>query len=198
MKQILKVYLFHFIAAVLSVLVFLIIISFYLDSFTRHNKYIETPYLIRLPLNDAIKLIESKKLKYSIVDSIYTPQDKPGIVIAQNPEPYSKVKENRNIYITITSFHPPKIQMPKLVDMSERQAIMVIKSYELKLGKITYEIADCNGCVIKQMSNGKEIKAGEYIKKGSIIDIVVGKKDNITPPSDSDTIKTNEHSLDIK
>jgi beta-lactam-binding protein with PASTA domain len=66
---------------------------------------------------------------------------------------------------------------------------MTIKSYDLKLGKIMYEPSDCNGCVIKQISNGKEIKAGEYINKGSIIDIVVGKKDNIVSPLQSDTIQ---------
>jgi len=189
MKQILKVYLLHFIAAFLSVFIFLIIISFYLDSFTKHNEYIETPELIRLPLKEAVRLIESKKLKYTVIDSIYKPGEKSGIVIAQNPDPHSKVKENRTIYITITSFYPPKIEMPKLVDMSERQAVMTIKSYDLKLGKIMYEPSDCNGCVIKQISNGKEIKAGEYINKGSIIDIVVGKKDNMVSPLHSDTIQ---------
>ncbi|GIV29328.1 MAG: PASTA domain-containing protein [Bacteroidia bacterium] len=196
MKQILKFYLFHFIAAVLSVVVFLVIISFYLDSFTKHNEYIETPELIRLPLKDAVRLIESKKLKYTIIDSIYKPEEKPGIVIAQNPDPHSKVKENRTVYITITSFQPPKIEMPKLVDMSERQAVMIIKSYGLRLGKIIYEPSDCNGCVIKQMTGDKEIKAGDYVKKGSTIDIVVGKKDNLTLPSDNDTIKTKENPLD--
>lgn len=194
-KSILKIYLFHFIAAVLSVFLFLWIISIYLNTFTKHAQYIDTPDILHLPIKDAIKIIENKKLRYTIIDSIYKPELKPGIVIDQNPEPFTKVKENRNIYITITSFQPPRIQMPKLQDLSERQAIMLIKSYDLKLGKIIYQPSYCNGCVIQQLFNNKEIAPGEYIKKGSIIDIVVGQKENRNNLSINDTIKEKETSL---
>lgn len=196
-KQIIKIYSLHFIAAVISVFIFLWIISKYLNSFTKHGEYIETPNVLKLPLKQAIQLIENKKLRHTIIDSIYHADEKPGIVLSQNPEPHFKVKENRNIYIVISSFLPPPIQMPKLVDMSERQAAMVLKSYDLKLGKIIYELSYCNGCVVKQLYNGKEIKPGEYIKKGSKINLVVGQKgQSVQMFNTADTINTESNSLD--
>lgn len=194
-SQIIKIYLLHFAGAVLSVILFLWFISLYLNTYTKHGEYIETPNVLKLSLKDAIKIIESKKLRYTIIDSIFNPDEKPGIVISQNPEPSFKVKENRTVYLVITSFLPPKIQMPKLVDMSERQAIMTINSYNLKLGKIIYEPSYCNGCVIMQLHKNKEIKPGEKINKGSVIDIVVGIKGNASITSPEDTIKTEENSL---
>jgi beta-lactam-binding protein with PASTA domain len=68
--------------------------------------------------------------------------------------------------------------MPKLVDRSTRQAVFMIESYGLKVGKITEISGDCKGCVLKQFFNGKEIAAGEVIKKGSKIDLAVGRKDD--------------------
>lgn len=195
-KTILKVYLLHLFFAILSVALFLFAISTYLNKFTKHNEYITLPKVIGLPLQEAGNILQNKKLRYTIIDSIYLSDKKPGIVIAQNPEPETKVKENRNIYLTITSFQPPSIEMPKLVDLSERQAIMVLKSYGLKLGKIIYQPSYCNGCVIKQLHKNKEIEPGKYIQKNSVIDIVVGQKGTHTIIQD--TINNNDTSLDNK
>lgn len=198
-KRVQTTYLLHFVAAVSSLIIFLWLISIYLDAYTLHGKYIDTPNLIHLPLKDAIQIIESKKLRYKIIDSIYQPKEKPGVVISQNPDTNTKVKENRTIYLTISSFQPPSIEMPKLVDLSERQAIMILSSYGLKLGKIIYEPSYCNGCVVKQLYNHQEILPGKYIKKGSIIDLVVGQKNNFTPTTSSakhDTINSNDTSFE--
>lgn len=182
----------HFVVAVVSVTLFLWGISYYLDSYTKHGAYIPSPNVLKMPINQAIQEITKNHLRYKIIDSIYQPNEKSGIVISQNPEPTMYVKENRVIYLTITSFQPPQIEMPKLVDLSERQAIMVLKSYGLKLGKIAYENAYCNGCVVKQLYKGNNIDPGKYIKKGSVIDLVIGQKNNVIK---NDTIKTDETSL---
>lgn len=194
-KDILKKYFVHFLLAVFSLLLFMFGISAYLDNYTRHNEYISTPNVIDLPLKEGIQILQNKKLRYSILDSTYNPDKKPGHIINQNPEPNTKVKENRNVYLSITSFLPPSIEMPKLVDLSERQAIMVLKSYDLKLGKIIYEPSYCNGCVVKQLYKNKEILPGKYIPKNSVIDIVVGKKETkVLLPND--TINDTTSSLD--
>lgn len=195
-KSILKVYLYHLIAAILSVFLFLWLISYYLEYYTKHNKYIQTPNLLYLPIKKAIALIQSKNLKYHILDSIYQPNQKPGIVISQNPEPNTHVKENRSIYLTITRFLPPLIEMPELIDMSERQAIITLTSYNLKLGKIHYEPSYCNGCVINQLYQNKPIEPGNLIREGSEIDLVVGKKGYPNQTSLLDTIRTPTSSFD--
>jgi beta-lactam-binding protein with PASTA domain len=67
--------------------------------------------------------------------------------------------------------------MPKLMDRSERQAKQMIISYGLKIGQVTTKAADCNGCVIEQMFEGKPIEPGQKVKKGSKIGLVVGVRE---------------------
>src|SRR5687768_7567405 len=99
----------------------------------------------------------------------------------------SKVKHNRTVYLYVTGMVAPQVVMPKLVDRSERQARLIITSYGLKVGKITPKEADCNGCVLSQSIRGKEIEAGTGVKKGSVVDLVVGKKDYFYDSGSGDT-----------
>ncbi len=149
-----------------------------LGIYTHHGEKATVPDFKGKNLSELDAFIEGKNVRYLVVDSLYDPSEKPGIVIKQDPEAKSEVKHNRMIYLYVTSVVAPQIQMPKLVDKSTRQALFMIESYGLKQGRIEEINADCNGCVIKQLYKGKEISVGAGIKKGSKIDLVVGRKDN--------------------
>jgi beta-lactam-binding protein with PASTA domain len=143
--------------------------------------------------NERHLFLSDKKVSYLIIDSIYDPNEKHGVVIKQEPEYNSKVKENRTIYLYVTGNVPPQIQMPKLIDRSERQARLIIQTYGLKLGKVTEKRADCNGCVIGQIINGKDVNPGSTVKKGSIVDLIVGFKDELFSSSaTADSTKKDE------
>jgi beta-lactam-binding protein with PASTA domain len=107
-------------------------------------------------------------------------------VLRQDPESNDRVKHNRKVYLYVTGLVPPGVIMPKLIDRSERQARLIIETYGLKVGKITPKEADCNGCVLSQSIRGVEIEPGKDVKKGSVVDLVVGTKDHIyTAEADS-------------
>ncbi len=116
-----------------------------------------------------------------------TLKEKSGIVIRQEPEPKSQVKHNRTIYLYVTGMVAPQIQMPKLIDRSERQARLIIQTYGLKVGRVTEKQADCNGCILAQTIKGVDVEAGQGVKKGSVIDLVVGIKDNYFTSNPGDT-----------
>ncbi len=149
-----------------------------LGIYTHHGEVAEVPNFNGKAISELDAFVEGKNVRYLIVDSLYEPEEKPGIVIKQDPEAKSEVKHNRMIYLYVTSRVAPQIQMPKLVDKSTRQALFMIESYGLKQGRVEEVNADCNGCVIKQLYKGKEIATGTGIKKGSKIDLVIGKRDN--------------------
>jgi beta-lactam-binding protein with PASTA domain len=96
-------------------------------------------------------------------------------VVKQEPEPNEQVKDNRTIYLYVTSILPPSIEMPKLVDRSLRQAAAMIITYGLKLGKTKFVPDQCANCVLDQLVKGKKIEPGATIPKGTVIDLVVGK-----------------------
>jgi len=171
-------------------LVFFCLIK-YLGSYTNHGEFVEVPDFKNQETANLKSFIANKEVSYQIIDSIYDPKEKAGIVIRQEPEAKSKVKHNRTIYLYVTGMVAPQIQMPKLIDRSERQARLIIQTYGLKIGRVVEKAADCNGCIMAQSIKGVPIEAGASVKKGSIIDLVVGVKDNFYNSNPGDTANTN-------
>jgi beta-lactam-binding protein with PASTA domain len=182
-----KVFLKHFALAVISLALILWILFKLLAVYTHHGETAEVPDFKGKAIAELDNFVAGKHVNYTIIDSVYNPDEKPGIVLKQDPEAKSLVKHNRTIYLYVTSTQPPQIAMPKLVDRSIRQALFMIESYGLKQGKITEVAGDCNGCILKQYYKGKEIKPGDPIKKGSKIDLVAGKREDSFISAASDT-----------
>lgn len=143
--------------------------------YTKHGVTVPVPDFTGQPVFGLDEFVADKKVRYQIIDSIYDPKEKPGTILRQDPEKETQVKENRVIYLYVTSVLPPLIEMPKLVDRSLRQAIAMIESYGLQANPPTYVADACKNCVLKQLHNGKEIAPGTKLKKGSRIDLVIGK-----------------------
>jgi eukaryotic-like serine/threonine-protein kinase len=177
--------------AIILVVIFLVFFGSvkFLESYTNHGQFVVVPDVTGKKLAELPALAARHKVSYQVIDSIYDPEEKPGIVLRQDPLPLSKVKHNRTVYLYVTGMVPPQILMPKLIDRSERQARLVIETYGLKIGRVEEKEADCNGCVLSQSIRGREIEQGETVKKGSVIDLVVGRKGPFFP-DDSDSLST--------
>ncbi|MFN8416179.1 MAG: PASTA domain-containing protein [Cytophagaceae bacterium] len=145
----------------------------YLPSVTHHGEYIEVPKLDGMTVEQVEKLMDEKGLRYEINDSTYKPEMKPNMVLSQHPLPGSQVKENRRIYITITSTLPPDIAMPDLIDRPMRDAENQIKFHGLLIGKVD-TVPYPGNVVRKQLYQGKVISKGTMVPKGSKIDLIVG------------------------
>ena len=146
----------------------------FLNVYTLHGQGIQVPDFSGLKINQIDTFILHKKLNYLIIDSVYDFKAKKGIVIKQDPEPNNNVKDNRTIYLTVTAMLPPQVKMPKLQDRSLRQAMAMLETYGLKLGKTQYIADQCLNCVLDQLVQGKKIEAGTIIKKGAMIDLIIG------------------------
>ena len=84
--------------AVGTVLFVFLLAFFSLGIYTRHGSGIQVPQLQTLPIDKAIALLKAQNLEYKI-DSVYVPDEKPGSVVQQDPDPGTMVKENRTIYL---------------------------------------------------------------------------------------------------
>jgi beta-lactam-binding protein with PASTA domain len=146
----------------------------WLDSYTQHGETITVPDLKGMNMEQVERQLKSKNLQYAVFDSLYEKDSKPNSVLDQNPKPDAKVKENRTIYITVNAFNPPQFKMPKLVDKSLRQAQIELESYGLVVGQLTYIPDMAQNAVLKQLVDGKEIKPGDLIAKGTTVDLVLG------------------------
>lgn len=187
-----KVFLKHLVLSVVSLAIVLWLSFKLLGVYTHHGETAEVPDFAGKKISELDQFVSGKNVGYIIIDSIYSPEEQPGVVIKQDPEAKSLVKHNRVIYLYVTSTQAPQMAMPKLVDRSTRQAVFMIESYGLKVGKITEIAGDCKGCVLKQFFNGKEIAAGEVIKKGSKIDLAVGKQEEVYVAATDSAAVTND------
>jgi eukaryotic-like serine/threonine-protein kinase len=163
--------------AVIAVIVALMLFFFffvYLPTTTNHGETIQVPNIRGMKLQEVEALLEENNLRFAVNDSSYDPNKEPFVVTLQDPVPGFRVKEGRKVYITYNMKTPPTIKMPKLIDMSLKNAQMVLKSYGLTLGQIR-EVPDlAMNAVLKQLVNGKEIAAGDPVAKGTVVDLVVG------------------------
>ena len=85
-----------------------------------------------------------------------------------------KAKEGRKIYLTLNSIKPPNIKMPQLINGSVKNAQLVLKTYDLLLGKINYVPDMAANAVIQQYYKDDIVPSGSLIPKGSIIDLDIG------------------------
>ncbi|MBI4930134.1 MAG: PASTA domain-containing protein [Bacteroidetes bacterium] len=146
-----------------------------LGSFTHHGELITVPDFLNVKIDELDKFISDKHLRYEVIDSVFDAKIAAGVVVKQDPEKNSSVKQNRIIYLTVSAKMAPLVKMPNLVDASMRQALAMLDSYGLKAGRRDYRPDPCVNCVLVQTMKGKKIEAGEMIPKGSVIDLVLGK-----------------------
>lgn len=155
----------------------------YLPKTTNHGQTITVPNIEGMQLNQLEDFLIKRNLRYEINDSAYSAEYPPLTVLKQYPHAGSKVKEGRNIFISINRLEPPTVPVPNLVDGSVVNAEAVLKSNELKRGKIELVPGPFN--VVKEMKyQGQVIAPSERVPKGAIIDLVVmdgGSKDFEAP-----------------
>jgi len=156
----------------------------YLDSYTNHGQRIEVPNLVGKKADQARVLLEEQDLKLELLDSVYKPELAPGTILAQDPAPTAKsdvyVKEGRIIRVQVSK-RTRMIEMPSLIDKSQRFAESVLKNRGLKYRIEFKQTNEANGAVLKQLFRGQEIHEGQRIPIGSVITIVVGRNEGGQP-----------------
>ena len=153
----------------------MVLFYLYFPIITNHGETITVPDLKGVNYDEIDDYLTQRNLKYEIIpDSSFTTDYPPLSVIFQNPIEGKKVKEDRKIYLTLNSIQPPKIKMPKLINGSVKNAQLILKTYDLFLGKINYVPDMAANAVIQQYHNGDIIQGGDLISKGSTIDLDIG------------------------
>jgi beta-lactam-binding protein with PASTA domain len=153
----------------------LMILLLWLNIYTRHGQARTVPDFFGLTMDKADSLARKSKMRFQVIDSVYTSIVPRGCVADQNPKAGFKVKKWRNISLTINAFRPEMVAMPNLMDLPLRQAIKVIESSGLVLGRLLYKPDLSVNVVLSQLYNGKEIAEKDSVQKGSVVDIVLGK-----------------------
>ena len=170
-----KLFLKQLVLAFLFLAAIVILLLIWLNFYTRHGQARPVPDFMGLDIEQAEQLARKNKMRYVIIDSVYTAAVPRGSIADQNPKPGFRVKKWRNINLTINAFNPEMVAMPNLIDLPKRQALALIESAGLTMGELRY-IPDLSiDVVLQQLYNGRNVAGGDSLQKGSVIDLVLGK-----------------------
>lgn len=161
--------------ALLIVFGIIMILLIGLNIYTRHGQAVPVPDFTGLNMEATRSLAKKSKMRFHVVDSVYTSHVMLGCVAEQNPKPGFRVKKWRNIALTVNAHRPEMVAVPDLVDLPLRQAIALIESSGLVMGTLRYKPDLSVNIVLNQLHNGRDIAAKDSIQKGSVIDLVLGK-----------------------
>lgn len=159
---------------VIGVAIVLLLIIF-LNIYTHHGQSRPTPEMRGLTIDEARRVAEKNKMRFQIIDSVYTAFVPRGCVAEQMPLPGHRVKKGRIIKVTINAFNPEMVAVPDLVGLPRRQAVSVIETAGLQVGQLTYVPDLTVDFVLKQTLHGREVAPGDSVQKGMVIDLVLGR-----------------------
>jgi len=173
-----KTFKLNAIAAIGITILLIVVNMIALRFYTNHGDSVTIPDLKGKTSQEVTSILDKLDLRVQIRDSVYSREVAPGTVLDQFPKPGMKVKQNRNIQITLSAISQVKIPMPQLTDISYRQAINLIESSGLIAGKIEYKVSEFPNLVLEQKIDGRNVRVGEMTPKGSVVDLVLGSDSN--------------------
>ncbi|WP_222166916.1 PASTA domain-containing protein [Edaphocola aurantiacus] len=144
-----------------------------LSLMTKHGDSTTVPNLKGKNAAEAIKVLEQQGFKINI-DSIFDPTKKALEILDVQPVQGSTVKPGRTIFLLVNKTYAPEVEMPNLVNLSFRSAVLILESNKLVLGDTLFKPDMAKDAVLQQLINGVAIKPGQKVRQGSRIDLVVG------------------------
>ena len=169
-----KQFLRHLGLAAAITLILLLGTLLWLKIYTHHGRTILVPDLTGLTIEEVDDVTSSRRLRFEVVDSVFSTEMPRGTVLKQNPHATSQVKKNRKIFLTMNAVNPEMVSMPQLVGLSFRQARLALQNAGLLQGTITYRPDFAKNNVLQQMHRDTVINEGTLITKGAVIDLVLG------------------------
>lgn len=150
----------------------------WLRQYTRHAITMRVPDLVGLDLEAAEALLVNRSLKALVIDSVHVDDMPKGSVVDQTPKAGVDVKPDRKVYLVLNARQPKMLDMPRLIDLSKRQAISVLEIIGLQVKELQYRPDPCVDCVVDQLYKGAPIAPDARIRHGEAITLVLGSGDN--------------------
>ena len=161
-----------------------VVLALVLRLFTHHGSSLQIQDFTGMQVAIAQEKARAGKLELVVTDSIFSVDETPGIVLTQYPKPFSRIKKNRSVYVTVNSSSPPPVILPSLVGTYDygqytrklqRLGIkyrLIEKRFDAKLEENTILFVYFNG---KEVSD-EELRQGFKIPKGSTVDFIVSER----------------------
>ena len=177
-------------AILITVIIFLGL-KWWLNVYTRHGQAVIVPDVKGLSVQEASAFFNNSNLRFEVVDSVYNKNSKQGAIVETIPTAGTKVKENRNIFITINAFSSRTSIIPDVKNLSLRQAIAKLNAVDFKDIQVKHVPAAWKDLVLGLEYKGREINAGERLSLDSKLVLLVSEVQNTDGYNGDSSIESN-------
>lgn len=139
-----------------------------MPEYTNYNEGVTVPDVTKVSLDDAQALLTDYGLRYEVLDRRANSAYPANYIIDQSPQPLQLVKPNRKVYLTVNTEVRPKAVVPKLTDLSFRNAKIQLENYGFTLGTTSYESNRFRNTVLRQ-----SLTPGDTVDRGASINLVI-------------------------
>ena len=145
----------------------------WLDHYTRHNEAVIVPDVKGLSMNEAKSFLDNTGLRYNVIDSVFSNDVNPGAIVEVVPEPGSKVKEGRIVFVTINALTAQMAIIPEVADLSFRQAYALLRSLGFKNIEVKFVPGDYKDLAVGVERNAQMINRGERVPLASTLTLII-------------------------
>jgi beta-lactam-binding protein with PASTA domain len=139
-----------------------------MPEYTNYNEGVTVPDVTKISLNEAETLLTDYGLRYEVLDRRANAAYPANYIIDQSPQPLQLVKPNRKVYLTVNTEVRPKAVVPKVVDLSFRNARIQLENYGFTLGTTSYESSRFRNTVLRQ-----SLAPGDTVDRGAAVNLVI-------------------------
>lgn len=145
----------------------------WLNHYTRHNEAVIVPDVKGLSMNEAKSFFDNTGLRYNVIDSVFSNDVNPGAIVEVVPEPGSKVKEGRIVFVTINALTAQMAIIPEVADLSFRQAYALLRSLGFKNIEVKFVPGDYKDLAVGVERNAQMINRGERVPLASTLTLII-------------------------
>lgn len=170
-----RVFLINLGLALLAVVLIVYLSMQWLKGSTNHGEFVEVPDLAKLSVMEMRETLESAGLRYEVLDSAnFDPSYPRFSIIEQDPPAGNKVKTNRKIYVTVNPSGYKKVTIPKIIQVTQRNATAMLRAVGLDVDRVTYIDELGKDMVYYIKHKGKTISPGDKLPKTSRLELICG------------------------
>jgi len=161
--------------AILVLITISLITLRWLKSSTNHGEFVEVPDFSKMSVMEMRTSAENAGLRYEVLDSTdYNPEFPRFSILEQDPPAGTKVKENRKIYFTVNPSGYKEVTIPKIIQVTRRNATSMLRAVGLDVQQVTYIDELGKDMVYYIKHKGKEMNPGDKLPKTSKVELICG------------------------
>ncbi|MFM7815075.1 MAG: PASTA domain-containing protein [Flavobacteriales bacterium] len=149
---------------------------YWLKIYTKHDVYVSIPDLKGKTIEEAIEMLEDRDLEYLIIDSIYDRSASPGTIVDQSPIADSRVKEGRQVFLTMYRKSVPMEKLGIVVPGEYSTVAMIkLKNKGIDYDTLYEENNTFPGSIIRITQRGRMLGHDDMLPRGSKVLLVIGR-----------------------